>query len=257
MGNLTRAPQELKGEGSTPFDIGFTADNQAVGFTREPFNPANPAQVYEGFDLGKRQRRTVPRGELQFAVAEYQGWKIEGNVNQYRLELVNADGRRRPLVLNPATDRLWWSSTFIPPAAGHLRPTVAIGTEAGVVIFDLETGQRTRVFTGHSAPVVSVAPSPNGQWLASSSLDQTVMLYPLRGCDAIAGLGATFQQGANGEWAVKGVTPYGYAAAMGLRTGDVIRIAGIGRRIYGKPDTIATYIARRWLRLQGAHLEAD
>jgi len=246
MADLARPPQELKGQGSTPFDLGFTTDSQAIGFTREAVNPANPPQIYDGFDLSKRQRRNVPRGELQRAVTGYQGWRIEGSINQYRLELVNADGRRLPLILDRLTDRLWWSSTFVPPGPGHPRPTVAIGTESGIVVFDLETRQRTHAFTGQTAPVVSLAPSLDGRWLASSSLDQTVMLYPLRGCDTLPGLGATFQQGANGDWAVKEITPRSFAAAMGLQVGDVITVAGIGRQIYAKPETIAAFVARRW-----------
>ena len=98
-----------------------------------------------------------------------------------------------PLDLNSRLERNWWSYTFIPPGPGHPRPTVAIGCEAGVVVYDLETGRRTRVFAGHSSPVVSLAPSPDGRWLASGSLDQTIMLYPLAGCDTRPGLGATFQ----------------------------------------------------------------
>ena len=66
---------------------------------------------------------------------------------------------------------------MIPPGPGHQRPTVAIGCESGVVVYDLETGRRTRVFAGHSSPVVALAPSPDGRWLASSSLDQTIKLY--------------------------------------------------------------------------------
>jgi WD40 repeat protein len=244
--DLARQPQELKGEGSTPYDLGFMADSQTIGFTREAINPANPPQIYMGFDLGKRQRRNLARGELQRAVTEHQGWRIEGSIDQYRLELVNADGRRLPLLLDRATDRLWWSSTFIPAGPGHPRPTVAIGMETGIVVFDLETRQRVHVFTGHTAPVVSLAPSPDGRWLASSSLDQTVMLYPLRGCDTLPGLGATFQQGANGDWAVQEIVPRSFAAAMGLHVGDVITVAGIGRQIYAKPETIAAFVARRW-----------
>jgi WD40 repeat protein len=246
MANLAQQVQELKGQGSTPFDIGFTADNQAIGFTRTAVDPANPPQIYDGFDLGQRRRRNVARAELQRAVTDYQGWRIDASIDRYRFELVHADGRRFPLALNQLTDQRWWSYTFIPPGPGHPRPTVAVGMETGILIFDLETRQRVRAFAGQAAPVVSLAPSPDGRWLASSSMDQTVMIYPLRGCDTLPGLGATFEQRANGDWAVKEVTPRSFAAAMGLQAGDVIDVAVIGPRPYAKPETFAAFIARGW-----------
>ena len=73
---------------------------------------------------------------------------------------------------------------MIPPGPSTLRPGVAVGCESGVVVYDLETGRRTRMFAGHSGPVVSLVPSPDGRWLGSSSLDQTIMIYPLAGCDS-------------------------------------------------------------------------
>ncbi len=57
MSNLEQAPAELKGQGSTPFDLGFKADDSGVlAFTRTPLDPANPPQDYEGFDLAKPGR---------------------------------------------------------------------------------------------------------------------------------------------------------------------------------------------------------
>jgi hypothetical protein len=72
------------------------------------------------------------------------------------------------------------------------------------------------------------------------------MLYALRGSDTVPELGATFQQGANGDWAVKEISPRSFASAMGLQVGDVITVAGIGRQIYAKPETITAFVARRW-----------
>ncbi len=151
--------------------------------------------------------------------------------------------------IDPATERLWWSSTFVPPGPGHPRATVAIGTEAGVAVFDLETGQRTRVFAGHSAPVVSLVPSPDGRWLASSSLDQTVMIYPLAGCDTRPGLGATFRQRPDGSWTVASVKRQEPRRRDGLEDRRRHPEAGIGTgrdttKLYPKPEEIAEFVKR-------------
>ena len=82
------------------------------------------------------------------------------------------------------------------------------------------------MFAGHSSPVVSVVPSPDGHWLASSSIDQTILLYPLAGCDQRPALGARFQRQANGSWTVAEVAKKGFAEAMGLEVGDVIVYGG-------------------------------
>jgi hypothetical protein len=193
---LRGPPQELRGAGSTPFDLGFSNESHIVGFTRARLDAANLPGLYEGFDLDQHRSRIVPRDQLPHrAIREHGGWTLEPAPNPPRLEAAHADGRRWRVELDPATERLAWSWTLVPPGPGHPRPTTAVGTEAGVALFDLETGRRTRAFTGHSAPVVSLAPAPDGRWLASSSLDQTVMLYPLAGCDTRPGLGATFRPG--------------------------------------------------------------
>ena len=132
------------------------------------------------------------------------------------------------------------------PHAGPPATTVAIGTESGVAIFDLETAARTRVYAGHASPVVSLAPSGDGRWLASSSIDQTVLLYPLEGCHARAPLGADMQPGPGGAWTVKAIDRRSFAAAMGLSPGDVLVQVGTastaeGARYYNTPAEIDTF----------------
>jgi WD40 repeat protein len=226
MANLETPPLELRGYGSTPFELGFTQDSQTIGFTRALGNPAN-ASAYEAFDLRRRRTGTIPRGQLRGAVKTYGGWTLVGNINVYRLEAVNQDGRRWTVELDRDSERLWWSHAMIPPGPGHPRATVAVGCESGIVVYDLETGRRTRVFAGHSSPVVSLVASPDGRFLASSSLDQTIMLYPLDGCDRRPGFGATFEQRPDQRWVVAKIEPGGFAASLGLSPGDTIEKAGI------------------------------
>ncbi len=235
---LDQPPVLFRGRGSTPFNLGFTADGETIGFTRiERAPPPAPAPL-EGFDLRKRAWRPLDRALSRTAVKEYGGWTLEGDVNAYRLEAVNADGRRVAIALDPGTEQLWWSWSFIPPGPRHPRPTVAIGTATGVSFFDLETGSRTRVLAGPLAAVVSVVPSPDGRWLASGSLDQTVTLYPLADCDQRPGLGARFRATPEGL-IVESVTSRGFADAMGLVPGDVVTLAYIGSKGFARAEDLA------------------
>jgi WD40 repeat protein len=237
-------PQELRGHGSTPYDLGFTPDSQTVAFSRVPVTPANPPVAYDGFNMRERRSVIISRDQLRRAIKEYQGWSLSGSVNAYRLELVHTDGRRRPIALEMATEQLWWSWTFVPPAPDHPQTTLAIGTASGITLFNVETGERTRVLAGHGAPVVSVVPSPDGRWLASSSLDQTVMLYPLAGCDTRPGLGASFRLRPDRLWTVTEVKRGSFAQAMGLQPGDRIDWAFIGLQVFRTPEQIAQFVAQ-------------
>src|SRR5262249_48096575 len=159
----------------------------------------------------RREYQPVTRAQLRGAIKEYNGWRFQEKIPRYELGVVHTSGRPQPLYLDEPTERYWWSTTFVPPGPGHPRATGAVGSENGGLIFALESGRRPRVFAGHFGPVVSVVPSPDGRWLASSSTDQTIMLYPLAGSDTRPVLGASFRRRPDGHWEVSGVQPRSFA----------------------------------------------
>jgi len=227
-------PVELAGQGGSVWDVGFAADGRSVGFSRTRVEPDGPAPPYEDFDLQGRRQQPYAQGELRRAVLSWNGWRFRP-VGPYRVDVVDAAGRGFTLALDPREDRRWWSSTFLPPAEGHPRPAVAVGCEAGVAVYSLDTGTRTRLFAGHDgAPVYALAPSPDGKWLVTGSADQTVRFWRLEGCDTLAAVGARFEPSPGSIGKVAAVDRRGFAESMGMRAGDVIEALFVGPD--AKPD---------------------
>ncbi len=50
-------------------------------------------------------------------------------------------------------------------------------SKADVALWNIATGQKIRQFTGHEAPVVSFAFSPDGKLALSGSMDNTLILW--------------------------------------------------------------------------------
>jgi WD40 repeat protein len=218
---LNAPPIELAGQGSSVWDVGFSQDSSAIGFARKRPDLADPPTEYEDFDLSGRRLTPFAPGELSRAVLTWNGWRFRP-VDPYRIDVINAQGQGFPLTFDRSLDRRWWSFSFIPPGPGHPGPLAAVGCESGVALYRLDNGRRTRLLAGHQGPVYSLAPSPDGQWLATGSPDQTVRLWRLAGMDVPAPLGARFAPGAGGKAVVAEIVPRGFAEMMGMEKGDQI-----------------------------------
>ncbi len=226
-GDPNRPAIELAGQGSSLWDVGFSRDSEAIGFARRrPDGPEPPAE-YEDFDLKGRRLTPFRAAELSRAVTTWNGWTVRP-VGPWALDVLDARGKGYRIQLDPNLDRRWWSYSFLPPVPGHPRPAVAIGCEAGVAIYSLDDGRRTRLFAGHNGPVYALAPSPDGRWLVTGSSDQTARFWRLAGSDTLASLGASFAPEAGRRGKVTQVEPRGFAEAMGLRVGDLIDTFYIG-----------------------------
>ncbi|HRW10167.1 MAG TPA: BTAD domain-containing putative transcriptional regulator, partial [Caldilineaceae bacterium] len=106
------------------------------------------------------------------------------------------------------TIRLWdISSKSIVPNVEGFNPSAA-------------SGQTVQVYSGHKARVYSLAFSPNGQFLASSSFDQTIRLWDLsRPKEMVSSqLLQTFQGYRHGVWCVT-FSPDGQTVASGSTDG--------------------------------------
>jgi hypothetical protein len=112
---------------------------------------------------------------------------------------------------------------MVPPSADHPQAVAAVGTNSGqVVLWNLITNEKTRLFNGHQSAVLSLATSPDGRWLVTGSSDQTLRLWSLVNCDKRPPFGASFVRQANGSWRVTDVNPGGFADGMGLKKDHVV-----------------------------------
>jgi WD40 repeat protein len=235
-------PEEVTGQGSSLWDVGFRADGRAIRFART--RPTVPGQAveYESFDLrGRRFYNPEPADPtFRHAFASEAGWTIRP-ANVYRVDFLDARGQGWPGNLDRQRDGRWFSYTVIPPnpAAGHPDPVAAVGTEAGVILWNLTNGRITRYFVGHAGPVYSLASSTDGKWLVTGSSDQTVRIWSLAGCDRLPGFGARFEQRPDGAWVVGEVTPGGFADGIKLQKGHVIERFFVGRNEQSKEQTAA------------------
>ena len=214
---------ELAGQGSSLWDVGFSGDGAAIGYARRRPDLADPPAEYEDFDLQEERLKPFALAELRRALATWNGWTFRP-ADPYTIDVLDAQNRGHRLTLDRLLDRRWWAYSFIPPApeAGHPRPLAAIACEAGVALYRLDDGVRTRLLAGHNGPVYALAPSPDGKWLVTGSPDQTVRLWRLGGMDVLAPLGARFAPGEVGKAVVVDVAHSGFAEAMGLERGDRI-----------------------------------
>ncbi|MFM7426527.1 MAG: NB-ARC domain-containing protein [Elainella sp.] len=78
--------------------------------------------------------------------------------------------------------RSWvWAVVFAPhPGDPEQQILVSASDDYQIKLWDLQTGDCLRTLTGHQRSVNTLALSPDGQWIASGSLDTTIRLWNLR-----------------------------------------------------------------------------
>ena len=229
--------REIRGAGSTPFDVRFSQDGKVIGFTRDG-RPGQSSRVVRGVRPGAAsganhgaERRSPRRDPASTRDGPSSGVPIRSE-----LVAVDANGASGPNFRDrPLLERQAWSSTFIPGAPAH---PARHGRHRHRV-----RRRRLRLRDRHDAPASTPAtarrssrwpPRPTADGWPAARIDQTVMLYPLDGCDTRPPLGATFRPRPTAPGWSTSSNRRSFAAAMGLLPGDVIVEVGIAGGTDGK-----------------------
>jgi WD40 repeat protein len=227
---------ELKGSGWVLRSIGFDPDAKlTIGVPGEPTDEGQARPIL-GFDLLRRsftkvdparlvgaQKETPGPGGLRIKPVEKKPWML-------RVERKDGTGGW-DLELDKSSDIRWYCYGFIPADrdAGHPEWTIAVGTASGVGIYGWDPDRAAtklrlvRFLSGHGGEITALAVSPDSRWLATTATDQTVRLWPLKGCDRLAQTGMTLAPAPDGQGSVVTKVDSGsYADFSGLARGDVI-----------------------------------
>lgn len=227
-------PQILPAGVAPPMKVSFPASEPYyhLGIAKAAAGPG--AGVAEVFDADLLQLNHINKPEPDKWLPEgwlSQGWSVreEGNAAGTRsLWLYQGAARRAQIDLREERHGRFQAACWIPGRDGGDRPfAVAVGMSGGGIYVIRPTNNgvapMVRQFRGHTAAVTSLAVSRDLRYLASSSLDGTVAVWPLTnvvGDDPLVQRwGATVQVHGD-ELTVDAVRADGPVYFRGMRTGD-------------------------------------
>ena len=190
-----RPSQELAGQGSSLWDVGFSANSRAIGVARKRPDLPDPPTAYEDFDLERNRVTPFAPAELSRALTTWNGWTVRP-VGPYTLDVLNAANQGHRLNLDPTLDRRWWCTSFLPPGPGHPRahasawdakaewPSIAWTTASGPVsspgITDPSTPWPPRPTAAGWSPAPPIRPPGSGGWPTATRLRPWCPLHPGR-----------------------------------------------------------------------------
>jgi WD40 repeat protein len=253
------APQELPAGVSPPLRVAFPAEKPYyhLGLAKGGGASSSVGGIDRVFDadllrLDQLSQPTPARWLPEAWLSN--GWTVrqEGTVTGQRtIWLYEGGARRSQAPINEARHGWLTASGWIPSRVAGAAPlAAAIGTSGGGIflVTPTATGEAPIVhqLRGHSAAITSLAVSRDLRYLASSSLDGTVRVWPIADFATDSPLmhrwGAEFRV-VGGELIADAVRPNGPVHFRGMRTGDrLVEVsyadADEELRTFGEPDAM-------------------
>ncbi len=188
---------ELKSMGKIVYRAGFSRSGDAIGFGYTWWKidysfDFNSLDVHEAVDSDFMKEKEEGGG-IELVIKKVPKYPHE------RL-FVRVKGELKPIAVN---DLWYWDRVNCASLTPDNR-YIVVGTAYGLFLYDTD-GNRIREYVGHYGEVWGVAVSPDGELLASASVDQTVRLWNLKTGELLLTI---FYSVEDGEWVA--MTPAGY-----------------------------------------------
>ncbi len=242
------------------YQIGFGPAEQSPGQSSQPLQFYNNyGSITQTFDLTKGRLLPDAQAPRSFVLptANARGWKVTPVEKGRKLVLTNERGGYQcTITLDGANQGDGLSYCFL--ADRQRAYAIAVGTnhQNGIFVYQLVARGECpllRYYRDHANVVTSLSVSPDGAYLASASLDQTIKLWSLDGLSSWDEIAAAQRSGFRkavawgAEFVTQGnrlvateVKPAGIAFARGIRNGQVIHsILRVERGAVRKYETAA------------------
>jgi len=256
------AVQELRGTGTRWPYVGFAESgkgkDRALGLLLSTKGsvpgkgPREPAAGDVIFDINSRSLLTRTAG-WKSAAPGSEGWeatvkagtkKVEEKVENVAIFTIKHKGKAvHEMAMEPR--QTVYDFALLPPQAHISIPVLAVAfTDDGrprLILYNAETGDPIRWFTGHADVIRALAFSPDGRLLATTGDDQTVCVWSLANSDKFLGMlgrvsGVYFEDRKGGVSVVR--VDKGSPAEGKLRADDVIEGVVKGKEFTPLPTRI-------------------